>query len=186
MQLRNPLMLIKENNITLKVETQIKSKTLLVKVYSSLEEIMTCDYAIIPSTESLIKQVQFLYNKVLAIKNEAKEQGLTDIISIRAWYLGDINFLSQEEDEDKICHDEIIEAIEKTGIQDTECEFINDNFIEANNDELAFVRDDGIFITVDDYGFRFSTTIKHTDTELRTSRIEFEKIGVRKIQKENI
>jgi hypothetical protein len=169
----------------MKVERQVNSKTMLVKVYSSLEEIMTSDYAIIPITEKLINHVKFLRDKVMAIKKEAKEQGFTDVINIRSWYIGEVNFLSQEEGEEKICSDEIIEAIEKTGIQDTECEFINDDFIEVNNDELAFVRDDGVYISVDDYAFRFSTTIKHTDTELRTSRIEFEKIGVRKTRKEN-
>lgn len=161
-----------------KLKVVDKSKTILVKVHSSNEDVMTCSFGILPLSKVLIAKIKKL--RGIFVKENAKYE---NIISKLSSYDLSLDWLTEEENsEDVILSDEMQEELGKAGVDDDVYAFINDKFYKDNSGKnLPLINADIPYLEVTNMGFKFSTYIKHTLTKLDTGIIPFSAIGIEPI-----
>lgn len=154
-----------------------KSNTILVKVHSSNEDIMTCSYGILPINKLFIASIKKLRN-ILA-KENAK---LPNLIYKLSSFDNSLDWLTEEESETIVLSEDMSDALYNTGVEKAGFLFIKDKFYAENSaGNLPCVHIDVACVEVKNNGFKFSGHIKHTTTKLDTETIPFSAIGIEPI-----
>jgi len=151
----------------MKVEKKEKSNTVLVKVSDNNVDIVTCNFAIIPITEGLKKQVLFMKQNLELLNTQAKKENVEPLYKLTSFYTLP-TFLSEEEDEPEICSDELVqEMMHLLNTKDRpDYVFVNDDFLEENKKEIVRTIDDATQLVVTNDSFHFVAYIKGTNVRM--------------------
>ena len=153
----------------MKIKLNEESKTILMKVHSADDYCSDCRFAVIELSPELVNKVFDFRNALLKLKVKYPSTYKIEEFDYSCNYIGEVEY----QDEQTI--GEILYEFEDTHIDDGGVLGIDG--YDSKAEGLVMVRAECGGMEITDYGIRFITFVKHTNTLLETETISFDLIN---------